>query len=380
MFFRFHSLASADVGSALADRLFVALHGDTITGSLNTRRVKRTPHGLIIVMVLAAMAGCGQKHDMPVRTGQFSVKQLKIGYFPNVTHAQAVLGLGQGDFTNAFPAVEIIPRQFNAGPELITALNAGEVDIAYVGPGPAINSFMKSRGKSIRVIAGAAANGVVIVARKGAGITSLADLAGKNLATPQLGNTQDISAKHYLRDVLHVSTDNVQVTPNAQLLAGFDRGRLDAAWVPEPWGSRLLATGNVTLIGEEKDLWPQQRFVLTVVVTTPSFLQDHPDVVEKFLAVHEQLTQQLQNRPAEQSAKALADSLASLTGEKIPPAIVRQALGRTQFTDDPLPATFTAMAQWSYQLQFIDTKPNLDGLFATDVLRKITALPPTTRP
>lgn len=308
------------------------------------------------------------------------MKQLKIGYFPNITHAQAVLGLGQGDFKNAFPTVEIVPRQFNAGPELIAALNAGEVDIAYVGPGPAINSFIKSRGKSIRVIAGAAANGVAIVARNGSGITSLADLTGKSLATPQLGNTQDISAKHYLTQVLHASTDNVKITPNAQLTAGFDRGRLDAAWVPEPWGSRLLATGNVTLIGEEKDLWPEHHFVLTVVVTTPAFLQDHADVVETFLAVHEKLTRQLQNTQADDLSKSLADSLANLTGEKIPPAIVRQALSRTQFTDDPLPATFAVMAQWSYQLQFIDTKPNLDGLFATDILRKMSALPPTTRP
>src|SRR5262249_19246224 len=154
------------------------------------------------------------------------------GYFANLSHAQAVLGVASGDFGRAIAPVKLESTVFNAGPSLVEALFAGQIDIGYIGPGPAVTAHRKSRGRGIRVVAGGAADGVVTLARSG--ISSMADLAGKTLATPQLGNTQDISARHFVgpKDIVPIA--------NAEQIAMLARGEIDAAWAPEPWGERLV--------------------------------------------------------------------------------------------------------------------------------------------
>jgi NitT/TauT family transport system substrate-binding protein len=159
------------------------------------RRLNPLRLGLIALVV--AIVGCDKEKQNAGASGGAG-PEVRLGYFANVTHAQAVLGVANGDFQRAIAPAKLSPKVFNAGPSLIEALFAGEIDIGYVGPGPAINAHAKSRGTGIRVIAGAAANGVLIVARKDSGIDSLSQLVGKKIATPQIGNTQDISAKHYL--------------------------------------------------------------------------------------------------------------------------------------------------------------------------------------
>jgi NitT/TauT family transport system substrate-binding protein len=286
-----------------------------------------------------------------------------LGYFANVTHAQAVLGIASGDFQNALGSVAVKTRVFNAGPALIEALNAGAIDIGYVGPGPVISAHYNSHGEAVRVISGAAANGVVIVARKDSGITSLKDLAGKRLATPQLGNTQDVSARHYISAVLgQPNTNLVLAVANSEQSSMMTRGGIDAAWVPEPWGARLIQETGAVLIGEEKDLWPNHQFSLTVVVTSPKFLREHPDVVRKFLEVHHQWTGRL-NANAASYRNQLNDALVALGGKKLPADVLGAALDRTVFTDDPLPDTFATMAQWSADLKVIKGVPDLNGLF-----------------
>src|SRR5215212_9179582 len=213
--------------------------------------------------------------------------EVRIGYFANLTHAQAVLGVASKDFDNAVAPAEVTTKVFNAGPSLVEALFAGEIDIGYVGPGPALNAHSKSKGQGIRVLAGVSANGVLIVARKDSGIQTLADLKGKRVATPQLANTQDIAARYYLTHQLgQADHNNVVPVPNAEQAAMMTRGSIDAAWVPEPWGSLLVAQAGAKIIGEEKDLWPQKQFSVVVVVTTPEFLQKHPATVAQVLSVH----------------------------------------------------------------------------------------------
>src|SRR5438105_669671 len=199
--------------------------------------------------------------------------EVRIGYFANLSHAQAVLGVSSGEFERAIAPAKLSTKVFNAGPSLIEALFAGEIDIGYVGPGPALNAHSKGRGQKIRVIAGAAANGVLIVARKDAGINSIQELAGKRVATPQMGNTQDISAKHYLmQELKQKDLNNVLPIANTEQSTLMARKEIDAAWAPEPWGSRLIVEGHGKLLGQEKDLWPNKKFSLTLVVTTPDFL------------------------------------------------------------------------------------------------------------
>jgi NitT/TauT family transport system substrate-binding protein len=239
---------------------------------------------------------------------------------------------------------------------------AGELDVAYVGPGPAINGFTISSGKGVRVISGAAANGVAIVARADSPIQSLQDLSGKKLATPQIANTQDIAARHYLSGVLKQSDlSGVMPIPNAEQSSLMERGQLDAAWVPEPWASRLMIESKARLIAEEKVLWPDKQFSTTVVVATPQFIEAHPDIVAKLLEAHRTLTARLQADPKGQ-LEPLKTALFGLTRKQLPAGTLEQAIGRVTFTNDPLSSSMETMAQWTYELGFSKRPPNLAGL------------------
>jgi NitT/TauT family transport system substrate-binding protein len=221
---------------------------------------------------------------------------------------------------------------------------------------------------------------VVIVASKESGIHSFADLKGKRIATPQLGNTQDVSARHYVTAVLGQSdSSNVKEIRNSQQSGMMARGMIDAAWVPEPWGARLMNETGAVLVGEEKDLWPNHEFSLTVIVTTPKFLAEHPDVIKTILTVHHHWTEKLSAHAADY-ADQLNDALVALGGKKLPGDVIRSALQRTRFTDDPLPETFKTMEQWSYDLSFIKSAPDLTGLFDTGIIRGLGDVGPASEP
>ncbi|MCC6424830.1 MAG: aliphatic sulfonate ABC transporter substrate-binding protein [Phycisphaerales bacterium] len=306
------------------------------------------------------------------------LEEVRLGYFPNLTHAQAVLGVASGDFSQAIAPIKLTAKVFNAGPSLIEALLVNEIDIGYVGPGPALTAFAKSQGEGIRIIAGGAANGVVVIARAGAGIIDFKDLKDKRLATPQIGNTQDISARHYLKSVLgEQDLGNILPISNSEQAALMQRGEIDAAWVPEPWGARLMAEAGGVLVGQEKDLWPDKQFTLTVVVTTPEFLVRHRDVVEKMLRVHRQWTQKLSNDP-QKYLPELESAMLALNGRKLPAGVLRDAIGRVEFTDEPLEKSLEAFARWSYELEFFRRPLKLDGLVDVSVLRQLQQS--TTRP
>lgn len=321
--------------------------------------------GLVVTALLLLAAGGCDRSSQPNADGTPApLAEVRLGYFANVTHAQAVLGVSSGEFSSAVAPAKFSTKVFNAGPSLIEALLTGNIDIGYVGPGPAISAHTKSRGEGIRVISGVAANGVLIVARKDSGINSFADLKGKKLATPQQGNTQDISARHYLiKELAQADANNVIAVSNAEQSAMMSHGQIDAAWVPEPWGSRLVAESGAKVIGEEKDLWPEKKFSLTCIVTTPAFLQKHPDVVAKLLGVHRNWTARLASEPAKHEA-ALDAALEALSGKKLPAGVLKESLSHVTFTNDPLESTFQTMGQWSYDLGFAPQPPDVKGLFA----------------
>jgi NitT/TauT family transport system substrate-binding protein len=282
-----------------------------------------------------------------------------------------VLGVSSGEIEQAISPAKLKTKVFNAGPSLVEALFAGEIDIGYVGPGPALAAHARSKGQGIRVIAGAAANGVLIVARKDSGISTIADLKGKRIATPQHGNTQDIAARHYLSAELGEKNDNnILPVPNAEQSGMMSRGQIDAAWAPEPWGSRLVAETGATIVAEEKDLWPGKQFALAVVVTTPEFLEKHPDVVAKVLGVHRAWTARLTADPKSHLSE-LGAALLTLTGKKLPPGVLESAITRVTFTDDPLPDTFKTMGQWTYDLGFEQQPARLGTLFDLNVLKEL---------
>jgi NitT/TauT family transport system substrate-binding protein len=336
-----------------------------------------TGFDLVALLLIAALIGCDSRSSQTTTGGTTQpsaakpIESLRLGYFANATHAQAVLGVESGDFAAAISPAKLDTRIFNAGPSLIEALFAGEVDIGYIGPGPTLSAHEKSRGQGVRIIAGAAANGVAIVARKGSGITSMQDLVGKKVATPQQGNTQDIAAKRYMKEVLKQDNfNNVLPVPNAEQAGMMARGQIDAAWAPEPWGARLVAEAEGTIIAEEKDLWPNKEFSLTVVITTPEFLRDHPDVVEKVLKVHCQWTAKLVADP-KSTEQQLGDAIFKLTQKRLPEGVLAAALPRVKFTNDPLEDTFKTMGQWANDLGVAQRPPNLTNLFDLKILRTL---------
>jgi NitT/TauT family transport system substrate-binding protein len=318
-----------------------------------------------MVAATAIVNGCG-RGDGTSSTGgpPASLAEVRLGFFPNVTHAQAILGVTSGDFAKAVAPVKFTPQPFNAGPGLIDALNAHQIDVGYVGPGPVINAFAQSHGQGIRVISGAAANGVLIVAAKGSGIVQMSDLKGKKIATPQKRNTQDIAARHYVTSVLgQADAENVLPVGNAEQMTMMQQGKIDAAWVPEPWGSLLIAKAGATLVGEEKDLWPGKQFDLTVLVTTPEFLAAHPDVIQQLLKVHRDWTNQLNTNPADCIPK-LEAGITGFTSKALPTGVVASALSHVKFTTEVSASTFDTNAQWALDLGFTHDKTDLTGLIA----------------
>ncbi|MGI8908552.1 MAG: ABC transporter substrate-binding protein [Candidatus Sumerlaeaceae bacterium] len=312
---------------------------------------------------------------------------VKLGYFPNVTHAQAVIGVARGDFQKALgPDVKLETSVYNAGPSVIEAVYAGHLDIAYVGPSPIINGFIQSKGEEVRVIAGAAINGVLIVGNKQRGITKLDQLKGKTIASPQLGNTQDISAKDFV--VSHLKTNlkdrggdtEVLPIPNPDIENLFAKNQLDAAWVPEPWGSRLISKGFAVLISEEKELWPGKRFSLTNVIARREFLEKHPELVKNVLQAHVKLTYELQSNPSS-FADVLNAELKKLTSKDLPADVMQSALRYTQFTNDPGPESFEKFYKMGKELKLVrGTSLDLARLIDTTLLKQIEAANPAPAP
>jgi NitT/TauT family transport system substrate-binding protein len=310
-----------------------------------------------------ALAGCRAPRTDEVR----------IGYVANVMQSQALLALGAGDFERAFAPAKVRARVFSAGPSVIEALFAGEVDIGYLGPAPVMGAHVLSRGKAFRVIAGAAANGVAIVVGKNSGIDRFEDLAGKRVATAQLGNTQDVSARHFLKKVLgQKHLDNVLPFPIAEHGALLARGRIDAAWVTEPWAARLVTEGGGRLLVEERDLWPNRRFCQSLVIASVAMIRERPRAAERFLAVHHDWTRTLSSDPRPH-LPAIEKALFRATGKHLAPAVLERAIGRAEFVDDPLEETLRTMAVWAHEAGFSRRIADLDGLVDTSFLRVVSA-------
>lgn len=327
--------------------------------------MKRRPTTATLVAGIAALAlsltACGggsSSSDAAGTTAAEKVTTVRLGFFPNLTHAPALVGLQEGLFKAALKplGVTVTPTAFNAGPDAITALFAGSLDITYIGPNPTINAYAQSKGEAIKVIAGAASGGAALVVRPD--IADAAGLKGKNIATPQLGNTQDVALRFWLQEQgLSSNTEgggDVSIKPqaNAEGLAAYSAGSVDGAWVPEPWVSEYVKAGAKVLVNE-KDLWPNGKFVTTNIIVRSEFLAQHPDVVQAVLEGHVAALDAIEKDPA--AAKAAVNaSLQSLTGSSLDPAVLDTAWAQVDFTADPLPATLVASAQHAVSVGLLD--------------------------
>ncbi|MFC0599110.1 ABC transporter substrate-binding protein [Streptomyces palmae] len=335
----------------------------------------------LLVGVLGACGYGSQREDAeggtPTAGGRRidGLDQVRIGYFANLTHATALVGLhGDGLIQRELGGTAVKPYVFNAGPSEIEALNAGSIDIGWIGPSPSVNGYVKSHGKNLRIISGSASGGVKLVVNPDR-ITSLDDLRGKKIATPQLGNTQDVALLDWIAergwkvdaqsgrgDVSVVRSDN-KVTPDA-----YAAGSIDGAWVPEPTASKLVAEGGKVLL-DESSLWPDGKFVITHVIVRQSFLERHPAVVEAVLRGSVKTNQWIRDNPRRARADA-NKALAALTGKPLPAEVIDPAWKSIQVTDDPLAATLDTQARHAVRAGLL-ARPDLDGIYDLRLLNKV---------
>lgn len=315
----------------------------------------------------------------PAQASASGVVTVRLGYFPNVTHAAALIGVARGFFADALgPGVALDTKTFNAGPALIEAMFAGELDIAYIGPNPAINGFVKSNGDALRIVAGAASGGAAFIVRPAAGISGPADLGGKKIATPQLGNTQDVALRYYLKEngletVEKGGTVQVIPTQNPDILRLFQQGAIDGAWVPEPWAARLVLEADGAVLVDERDRWPEGKFVTTNIIVRRAFLDEHRDLVTQFLVGHLQAVGFATSAPNEVGA-IVNGEIERITGASLPEAALDKALGTLEITYDPLPATLYTSAEHAFALGFLGKEePDLSQIYDLGPLNEALA-------
>ena len=282
-----------------------------------------------------------------------SASVVRIGYFANLNHAPAVIGLSNGDFQKFVgPSTAIQTTLFTSGSPEMTALLAGKIDLAYVGPSPAVNAYLASNGTSLQVISGVANGGAVFVVRNASNIASVKEFGGKTFAAPGVGNTQDVALRHYLilngYGISPNGNVTVQDTSNANIVTLMIDGKIDGAWVPEPWGQVLVSEAGAHIFLNEESLWPS-GFSTTELVASTSFLKAHPDVVKELIEANLYETQWIQNNP-QQAAVSLNNILGNLTGGPIGLPIIRAAMTRLSFTDSPLEASVVQQAYNAFAL------------------------------
>ena len=340
------------------------------------KHITRTPR--VVAAALAAVAllvaaGCSRADDKsgsdaaPV-ADKGAATELRLGYFPNVTHAPALIGLGEGLFAKELGSTKLVPTKFNAGGDAVTALLGGSIDATFVGSGPAINAYAKSKGAAARLIAGAVSGGAQFVVKPT--ITKPEDLVGKTIATPQLGNTQDVSLKKWLAG--KGLTGKVKITnlENAATLDAFKKGDVDGAWLPEPWSSRLILDAGAKVLVDEADLWPGGKFPTTVLIVRTQYLQEHPATVKALL------TGLVASIDAASTDKATAEKtvnaqLLSLTGKALKQPVIDRAFSKIELTTDPVAAQFPQLAKDQVTAAIAKTAPDVAGFADLTLLNEV---------
>ena len=329
---------------------------------------------ILLVALTIGLGGCASQATAPSASNPVTIR---FGYFPNITHAQAVIGIADGTFARALgDGARIDAKIFNAGPSAIEAMFAGQLDLTYIGPNPAINGYVKSKGEAVRIIAGATSGGAVLVVRSDAGINVPADFRGKKIATPQLGNTQDVAARAWLLKQgfkLKEQGGDTEVIPiaNPDILTLFQKKEIDAAWVPEPWGARLVREANGKIFLDERDVWQDGKFTTTIVIISTKFLKEQPDLVKRLIAAHVELTQRINTDPTSAKQK-LNSEIERLTGAALSKEVLDDAWSRQTITYDPLRASLFGSADAAFKLGFLgDAPPNLDNIYDLTLLNQV---------
>jgi NitT/TauT family transport system substrate-binding protein len=341
--------------------------------------------GLVLLISVGAIVASAVARDSNASAAPAAgtaAAELKLGYFGNITHAPALVGVQEGFSAGSLGGTKLSTQVFNAGPAAIEALNAGAIDATYIGPNPAINSFVKSRGESVSIIAGAAAGGAQLVVKPEIG--SAADLRGKTLSTPQLGGTQDVALRAWLAGQGYkTNTDGsgdvaINPTENAQTLKLFQDGKLDGAWLPEPWASRLVLQAGAKVLVDEKDLWDGSltgkpgEFPTTILIVNKKFAADHPDTVKALLKGHAESVAWLNSAAAAEKSTVINAALKEASGAELKADVIERSLKNIVFTVDPLAGTYKKLLEDGVKAG-TTKQADITGIFDLTALNSVTA-------
>ncbi len=323
-----------------------------------------------IVATTAMAAGCSSSSaagNSDPKGSSGAPVVLRLGFLTNITHAPALIGIKKGFFAKELGKnVELEVKPFSTGTEEATALLAGQLDAAYVGPNPAIKAWQTSHGTLIRVISGAASGGAALVVKKS--ITSPAQLKGQKLATPSLGNTQDVALRFWLSQH-HLTTNQTgggqvpitPITPNSAAVLQFKSGQIAGGWEPAPYDIEMVQDGGHVLVNEAS-LWPQGQFVTTNLVVTTKFLSAHPSTVTGLLKGQVDANNYIHANQGAAEAAANAE-LTSLLGKGLSSDILAAAFKEITFTDDPIASSLEADAQHAVSVGLLSPVKNVPGLY-----------------
>ncbi len=313
--------------------------------------------------------------------GNATASTVRLGYFGNVTHAPAIVGVEQGYFADKLGDTKLETSTFNAGPAEVEALFADALDIGFIGPNPSINAYAQSNGEAIRIVSGSTSGGAYLVTKPE--ITSAEDLRGKTVATPQLGNTQDVALRSWLKDQgLNTDTSgggDVSIKPqeNADTLTAFKDGTIDGAWVPEPWATRLIQEGGGKVLVDEKTLWPEGQYVTTQVIVRTKFLEQYPGTVKAIIEGELAALDFMQANPDQ--AKTITNTgIEKITTKPLPQQVIDAAWPNLTFTYDPIASSLQASAQAAQDVGLLDPV-DLNGIYDLSLLNSVLAaqnLPP----
>lgn len=319
-------------------------------------------------LVATAPAACGDDS-----TGAGDASTLRLGYFPNITHAPALVGVQNGIFQQKLGDTALKTTTFNAGPSAIEALFSGAIDATYIGPNPAITGWAQSKGAALHIIAGTTSGGAGLVVK--AGINTPQDLRGKKIASPQLGNTQDVALRYWLKQQglktdTHAGGDvSVVPTANSEIVTAFGSGAIDGAWVPEPHLSKLVLEQKATVLKDEKEEWPGGAFVTTHLIVSKKYLEAHPDVVKKLLQGHIAAVDYV-NANRDAAAKAANSQLKGLTGNALSDELLAASFANLTFTVDPVASSLYRSAKHAEEVGLL--KPvDLNGIYRLEPLNEL---------
>ncbi len=319
--------------------------------------------GIILLSVLGVSLGS---------TVELNENKIRVAYFPNIGHAIPIVGMEKGFFeSNVGNNTKIETRVFDSGPQAIESLFANSIDLAYVGPGPAINGFLNSENHNVKILAGAASGGASFIVHPESKINFASDFVGKKIAVPQIGNTQDVSLRHYLSEHGLKTADKggsviVYNIPNPDIYTLFVKGDIDGAWVAEPWATILETELNGNRLFHEEELWPNQEFASVLLIANADYVEKHPGIISNFLDSHYQTVTWINQNPID-TRIVFNDFLNFHLGQSLSDDVVDVALSNLIITGDPLPDSIHSFAEKADTLGYLGRNGyDLSGIFYYD--------------